>query len=130
MAADQVLHAQPGLMQAALFRHSMTYLRRRLNDDVSRSATIRNMLIVAGNEGPSAISLDDLDEETPAGEFYDLVTAVTAIFSYEYGRDEVSQLAMDLSLCPMHFVDWAICFDDEDPTCEQIRAVFPHSHDT
>jgi hypothetical protein len=30
----------------------------------------------------------------------------------------------------MHFVDWAICFDDENPECEQIRTIFPHSHDT
>ena len=45
-------------------------------------------------------------------------------------RDEVSELAMSLSLCPIHFVDWAICFDDEDPTCEQVRLIFPIGHDT
>jgi hypothetical protein len=45
-------------------------------------------------------------------------------------RDEVSELAMSLSLCPIHFVDWAICFDDEDPECDQIRLIFPIGHDT
>jgi hypothetical protein len=45
-------------------------------------------------------------------------------------RDLVSEMAMSLSLCPVHFIDWAICFDDEDPECGQVRAIFPQSHDT
>ena len=48
----------------------------------------------------------------------------------EFGRDEVSRLAIEQSLCPVHFVDWAICFDDNNVGCTQVRAIFPHGHDT
>lgn len=44
--------------------------------------------------------------------------------------DELSNLAMEFSLCPIHFVDWAICFDDENPECDQVRRIFPNHHDT
>jgi len=52
------------------------------------------------------------------------------IWDYEFYRDAISELAMGMSLCPMHFCDWAACFDDDDESCAQIRAIFPHSHDT
>ena len=45
-------------------------------------------------------------------------------------RDAISELAMSMSLCPVHFIDWAICFDDEPMDCRQIRALFPYGHDT
>lgn len=48
----------------------------------------------------------------------------------QYRRDEMSTLAISLSLCPMHFCDWASCFDDDDAECSQIRAIFPYGHDT
>lgn len=67
--------------------------------------------------------------DLPAGEFHDLLWAARTIFAYPWYRSECAQLAMDLSLCPMHYNDWAGCFDD-DPECAQIRAVFPDSHDT
>jgi hypothetical protein len=47
-----------------------------------------------------------------------------------YMTDELSKLYMENSLCPIHRVDWAICFDDEDPSCAQVRAIFPDGHDT
>jgi hypothetical protein len=34
-----------------------------------------------------------------------------------------------MSLCPLHLCDYAICFDDEDPECAQIREIHP-GHDT
>jgi hypothetical protein len=46
-----------------------------------------------------------------------------------WGRDTITELALEASLCPLHFVDYAICFDDEDPECSQIRVIHP-SHDT
>ncbi len=49
---------------------------------------------------------------------------------YNLGRDHLTNLAMSHSLCPIHFVDWAICFDDQDVECSQIQFIFPHSHDT
>lgn len=47
----------------------------------------------------------------------------------ETNRQFLSMLALDHSLCPMHNTDYAICFDDNDPECSQIRAFFP-CHDT
>lgn len=47
-----------------------------------------------------------------------------------YCQDIIAEAAMRHSLCPMHLIDWAICFDDENPDCSQIRAIFPHSYDT
>ena len=44
-------------------------------------------------------------------------------------RDERSALALALSLCPLHMIDYAICFDDDDAECAAIRSCFP-SHDT
>lgn len=44
-------------------------------------------------------------------------------------RQYISNAALDASLCPMHFCDYAICFDDDDPECATIRALFP-LHDT
>lgn len=46
------------------------------------------------------------------------------------GIDDLSKLAMEHSLCPIHFIDWAICFDDELEDCAQVRAIFPNHHDT
>lgn len=62
--------------------------------------------------------------------FNRIVALLIEMNTDEFQRDELSTLAMDLSLCPMHFCDWAACFDDDDDECAAIRAVFPHSHDT
>ena len=44
-------------------------------------------------------------------------------------RDDLSTLRLSFSLCPLHNIDYAICFDDDNPNCQIIRAIFP-SHDT
>ena len=44
-------------------------------------------------------------------------------------RHELSELALSLSLCPMHLIDYAICFDDENDECALLRSFFP-LHDT
>lgn len=66
----------------------------------------------------------------PAAFAQHILDDLATIWGYEFHRDAISELAMGLSLCPMHFCDWASCFDDDDPECSQIRAIFPHSHDT
>jgi hypothetical protein len=43
--------------------------------------------------------------------------------------DERSTLMLAQSLCPIHAIDYAICFDDDDAECAAIRTAFP-SHDT
>lgn len=45
-------------------------------------------------------------------------------------RDQLTGLLIQHSLCPLHRCDWAICFDDEDPSCDAIRQIYPNSHDT
>ena len=55
---------------------------------------------------------------------------LATIWAYPFFRDDLSEIAMGLSLCPMHFIDWAACFDDDEPSCAQIRAIFPYHHDT
>ncbi len=44
-------------------------------------------------------------------------------------RDALTDLALTHSLCPIHFWDYAICFDNEPETCSQVRIIHP-SHDT
>jgi len=44
-------------------------------------------------------------------------------------HDALSMLRLDYSLCPLHAIDYAICFDDDDPECAALRACF-NSHDT
>ena len=69
-------------------------------------------------------------EHLPAAFAQHILDDLATIWGYEFHRDAISELAMGLSLCPMHFCDWAICFDDADPSCAQIRECFPNSHDT
>lgn len=44
-------------------------------------------------------------------------------------RDTLSRTALDMSVCPFHFTDYAECFEEEYPECAGIRQCFP-SHDT
>lgn len=61
---------------------------------------------------------------------YDFIRSLLALIdAAPYQTDSLSRLALDHSLCPMHFIDYAICFDDDDPDCAAIRSIFP-DHDT
>jgi hypothetical protein len=52
-------------------------------------------------------------------------------FLEDLARDDLTDLCIQrLSLCPIHRVDWAICFDDQPADCAQIRYIYPCSHDT
>lgn len=85
------------------------------------------------------VNLDDYvpspDEYTPLAQAHELHELVQYFFSLSESetwgpyRDELSTLALSMSLCPMHLCDYASCFDDDDDECSQIRAMFP-SHDT
>ncbi len=39
--------------------------------------------------------------------------------------EDLTELRLSLSLCPLHASDYAICFDDENPECAQIRIIHP-----
>ena len=55
--------------------------------------------------------------------------ALTVLHADPYSRHWLSMQYLENSLCPVHHIDYAICFDDQDPECALIREYFP-SHDT
>lgn len=59
----------------------------------------------------------------------ELAAALDEVRSNEYRRDEFSYMRLAQSLCPMHGNDYQGCFEDDDPECSQIRAIFP-GHDS
>lgn len=44
-------------------------------------------------------------------------------------REKLTQRLLEDSLCPLHRIDYAICFDDDNPDCVGVRIIHP-SHDT
>ena len=66
--------------------------------------------------------------ETQYNELHELLSPL-----FDHPNDAMislrSTLALEFSLCPIHLIDYAICFDDETPECAQIRDAFP-THDT
>jgi hypothetical protein len=44
-------------------------------------------------------------------------------------REDLTQILLSLSLCPLHMIDYAICFDDRTAECNSIRHIHPN-HDT
>ena len=82
-----------------------------------------------------ALLIDDTDDDLESPDADTLRDHILALREHaELPHDEsattaLSMLALDFSLCPMHMIDYAICFDDDDPDCATIRAFFP-SHDT
>lgn len=57
----------------------------------------------------------------------DLIPILDAILSLS--TDDLTAFRLSLSICPLHAIDYAICFDDDNPNCAQIRAIHP-SHDS
>jgi len=104
--------------------------KQRVNELDLFTSTVRDAVIAQFDPGDfyPATSWDG----TPGNdrEIYETICDGIIYTDTEYQRDSLSHLAMKLSLCPLHFVDWAICFDDEDPECSQIREIFPDCHDT
>lgn len=58
-------------------------------------------------------------------------TALTLINALIDAADaeSLTRMRLDRSICPMHAIDYAICFDDDDDACAAIRAIHP-DHDT
>ena len=83
------------------------------------SAYLRDLLI-----DPDAAG-DDLDNLHP--DDADRLRELLPIASTD--RELLTRLLLDDSLCPLHAIDYAICFDDDDPECAAIRDIHP-SHDT
>lgn len=46
-----------------------------------------------------------------------------------YDREMLTDACLSLSLCPVHLIDYAICFDDEPDACAAVRLIHP-THDS
>lgn len=79
--------------------------------------------------------VDEFNEIREAVIYYDSFPAASPLQAWaaervnQIDRDELTFLALSMSLCPMHLHDYAICFDDETDECKAIREVWP-GHDT
>jgi len=104
----------------------------RMMRDEDLEQDFRNLLI---QFDWSDFDLNDFLQDCESTRYLDLRWAYEILKALKADRagggiDTLSELAMQYSLCPVHFVDWAICFDDEPEDCSQVRAIFPRSHDT
>lgn len=93
------------------------------DDDCEIAMTLRSLLIAKGDSND-----DDITCDPALGA--ELISLLDELRSNRFSRDYFTELAIADSLCPLHFIDWAICFDDDDPDCAQIRTIYPNSHDT
>ena len=85
-------------------------------------------LLIDRNATPTPQPIAALDD-APAY-IYDALRALLAtIDAYPYSREYLTKLLLDNSLCPLHCIDYAICFDDDDDECLAIRMIHP-DHDT
>lgn len=104
-----------------MINHTERIEQLLIDDDLN--ADLRNMLI--------ALDRDDDDEilascDSPATrDLADMLETLHAMRTADLAR-----LRLAYSLCPIHAIDFAICFDDDDPDCAQIRSIFPDEHDT
>jgi hypothetical protein len=72
---------------------------------------------------------DSIELQALAAEFgLELVTEIAKRIAC-LPREAETALLLAHSLCPLHRIDYAICFDDEAPECAPIRAIHP-DHDT
>lgn len=131
-------------------RISIRNLLATPDDNCNITASFRNAMIAIFNDDrPNA---DDISHETIAElaaitALIDILRTINANLTYrlcdiypdmpdsteshisESMTELRTELALAESLCPMHFIDYAICFDDNDPECAAIRHIHP-SHDT
>lgn len=94
-------------------------IETRIADDDDLALLLRDALTYDDDD---ALPYDDATTD-------DAIALLDAIDTIRSDRDAVSTLRLELSLCPIHCCDYAICFDDDDDECASIRSAFP-SHDT
>ena len=106
-----------------------TLPRTRLCLHTLASSALRDLLIDRNATASPARADDPFPLDAPDF-IYDFIRACLALIdAADYQTDRMTAMLLDNSLCPMHAIDYAICFDDDDPDCAAIRAIHP-SHDT
>jgi len=69
----------------------------------------------------------ELPEEPESGRILDLQRVQLCIATLD--REQLTAMLLEYSLCPVHRIDYAICFDDETESCAAVRFIHP-GHDT
>lgn len=102
------------------------------DDDSGDAGCIeRELLIRAGRERITDDDVREIAENYGAPwspRWLELRDRVVSLAAEPDTARHTSRL-LSYSLCPMHQVDYAICFDDQNPACASIRAAYPE-HDT
>jgi hypothetical protein len=99
-----------------------------LLDDDAAWMLMRALLIYPdeSNDELNRMLADCNDDPYTADALDDLRATRAAIAA---DRELLTDIALQLSLCPIHLIDYAICFDDDDADCAAIRIIHP-SHDS
>lgn len=92
-------------------------------DDAMLAA--RELLMTDPDELDETIA--DLLDRFPSLRRIDLEQQRDALLAMQ--REPLTSLLLEHSLCPLHRIDYAICFDDDDDECAAIRLIHP-DHDT
>lgn len=122
---NEMTTTQINIRLAALDADAFSALRTMMIDIDTRDMTFF----------PDATTLDALRADYPTADIDAIRTDLAALIELarrpydESARQSLSMIALDQSLCPLHMIDYAICFDDDDPDCAAIRSCFPN-HDT
>jgi hypothetical protein len=127
-------------VQADLFVEANNKLRQGLSEEESN--TLRQLLV---EEVTSEEELNDTFEDLffYEGEMQDwyatreqaaYLVKIVSIILIETpliagSRELLTDTALNMSLCPLHLIDYAICFDDGRAECAIIRHIHP-SHDS
>lgn len=93
-----------------------------LDDDADHLSMITRELLIDDDAYTIDASDDLTDNERQ-------IAHTIRILLQLHDDDALARLRLDYSLCPMHACDYAICFDDNDPECAQLRIDHPE-HDT
>lgn len=84
-------------------------------------------------DATTALLADDCDGDTFDAAREALIDAdrdiVAAARLDPWFGERLTAAALAASLCPLHLIDYAICFDDDPTDCRSIRIIHP-SHDT
>lgn len=93
-----------------------------LTPDSDDNAMITRTLLIHNDLDQLRIFDDELD-------LSDADTLSRLLLIIADDRELMTTLLLDYSLCPLHAIDYAICFDDDNDECLAIRMIHP-AHDS